>query len=253
MTGNTNVVRIDRHHDHCNDCTLAHECLSRNDGDSHDKRFDIPVMAKVHQRGAHIFCAGEPFTAVHMVRSGVIKTYLISSSGEEQVIGFHFSGELIGLDALESDHYVSYAQALDTASVCALPYEKLLRLSRHSKSVQLRLMKQLGSHIKTDGNLLLLLGQKSADERIARLLLDIADAQQQRGYSGLEFTLPMSRADIGSYFALAVETVSRVLTRLKTRRAIAVDRDCVQIIDRKLLTEIADGFETPTLHNRRAH
>ena len=88
--------------------------------------------------------------------------------------------------------------------------------------------------------LLLILGQKTAEQRMAALLLRLSRKQRQLGLSQVDINLPMSRADIASYLALAVETVSRVLTRLQEAGLLNVQRSRVHILDPDNLAIIAE-------------
>jgi len=225
----------------CEACTLIGQCLARNcDSPDADDSFDIAVAPKVYHRNEHLFRCGEDFKSIFVIRSGAVKTHIIGSNGEEQVIGFHFSGDLLGIDAVESARHVSHAQVLDTSSICKLPYPKLSRLCMRSRTVQQRLIAGISRKMREDESLLLMLGQKSAEQRIATFLLDISHHQERQGFSACEFNLPMSRADIGSYLALAVETVSRVLTRLQGTYVLSVERNHIRILDLVALAELAE-------------
>ena len=176
---------------------------------------EIPVIPRILHRGDHLFRTAERFQNVYTVRSGAIKTYVILQSGEEQVIGFHTPGDIVALDAIDSGRYVCNAMVLDTSCVCPLPYEQLCRLTASCPEIQRRLVIKMSRRIVDHEGLLLILGQKTAEQRMAAFLLHHSNRQRHLGLSELDINLPMSRADIASYLALAVETVSRVLTRLQ--------------------------------------
>jgi CRP/FNR family transcriptional regulator len=81
----------------------------------------------------------------------------------------------------------------------------------------------------------MLLSKKSADDRIASLLLSISARQQRRGLSAQRIRLPMSRYDIANYLGLAVETVSRIFTRFQQQGMLAVEGREIEILDRESL------------------
>jgi CRP/FNR family transcriptional regulator, anaerobic regulatory protein len=212
----------------CSECAVESDCLAI-DPDSPEGAQGVPP--RVHRRGEHLYRGGEHFENLYLVRSGSVKAYLLTPSGEEQVVGFHGAGDVIGLDAIASGTHVSSALSLDTSSVCALPYERLARLCARSPTIHARLMRGVSRRLLHDEALLMILGRKSADERIASFLLDQAEHQHRQGYSSRELNLAMSRGDIASYLALAVETVSRVLTRMQEQGLLSVDRSRVRILD----------------------
>lgn len=222
----------------CATCSLVNQCLAPDEGDGEVRR-DITIAPRIYHRGEHLFRCTDRFSVVYMVRSGAAKSYVICPNGEEQVIGFHYPGDMVGLEALETGRYSCCAEILDTSSVCRVPLQRLTRSLTQSKAAQSRLLHAISRKIRRDQSLSLMLRHKSADQRVAAFLLDIAAAQERQGFSCSALSLPMSRADIGSYLALAVETVSRVLTRLQSLGILAVERNNVRIRDRDACIEIA--------------
>jgi CRP/FNR family transcriptional regulator len=93
----------------------------------------------------------------------------------------------------------------------------------------------MSNEIRADRELHMLLSKKSADDRVASLLLSLAARQQRRGLSAKRFRLPMSRYDIANYLGLAVETVSRIFTRFQQQKTLWVDGREVEILDRETL------------------
>ena len=240
MQSSAQIVPIRARESTCNECAFRGECLARPGDDCPAAAgLEIPVVPRILHRGKHLFRPAEDFQNVYMVRSGAIKTYVILQSGEEQVIGFHTPGDLVGLDAIEPGRYVCNAMVLDTSCVCLLPYEKLCRLSARSPEIQSRLIHKMSRKIVDHEGLLLILGQKTAEQRMAAFLLHHSKKQRQLGLSEVDINLPMSRADIASYLALAVETVSRVLTRLQEAGLLNVQRSRVHIFDLDNLAAIA--------------
>ncbi len=76
------------------------------------------------KRGEHLYRASDNFESVFAVRSGAIKTYVVSPDGEEQVTGFYMPGEVLGMDGISTAHHVSNAKALETATVCEIPFSQ---------------------------------------------------------------------------------------------------------------------------------
>lgn len=241
MSTSTNVIPLRSRDPVCPECGFRNDCLARDAGRNGARgSCEVAVASRIAHRGDHLFRTGEKFNTVHMVRSGAVKTYVILKNGDEQVIGFHTAGDLIGLDAIEHDRHVCNAVVLDTSSVCALPFDQLCRTSAASPAAQRRLIAAMSRKLVHHEGLLLILGQKTAEQRVAAFLLQQSRRQRQLGLSPREVNLPMSRADIASYLALAVETVSRVLTRLQDAGLVRVQRSRVTILDLAALAELAE-------------
>ena len=222
----------------CDDCLLSVECPACNAGDAAgDCGFDVVV--RVLHRGDRLFDHGERLDSVHMVRAGTIKTCTVSASGEEQVIGFHGPGDLVGLDAIHTGRHLSSAIALGTASACSFPWAPLCRLSARVPRVQSRLLAKMSQRIHDNERRLGTLAMRGAGRRMASFLVGLLDDCRRRGLKCDELLLPMPRADIASYLALAVETVSRSLTRQHEEGMIDVRRNLVRILDEQALRAIA--------------
>lgn len=222
----------------CDDCLLSPECPAYIPGASAGER-DIDVSVRVLHRGDRLFDDGAPFDNVYMVRSGTLKACTASASGEEQVTGFHSPGHLVGLDAIHSGRHATSAVALEAATVCSLPYEPLCRLSMRMPQVQRRLLARMSQRIRDDGRRLGMLAMRGAGQRVASFLIGFLDDCRRRGLKSEELVLPMPRADIASYLVLAVETVSRTLSRQHEERMIDVRRSHIRILDEPALRELA--------------
>lgn len=227
---------------HCDSCSLHPLCLpmglSNNDLDKLEKliRRGRPI-----QKGEHLFRQGEPFNAVYAVRTGTLKTYTLTNEGEEQITGFHLASELIGLSNFESPIYSSSAKALETTNVCEIPFDRLDELSGDIPELRRQLLRTMGKEIRNDQQMMLLLSKKSAEERIASFLLNLAARFKRRGFSDKTFRLSMSRADMANYLGLAVETVSRVFTRFQKQELIDITGNAkeIAIVNQQSLWDLA--------------
>ncbi len=224
----------------CNDCSLAQLCLPMVvDPVNLEALERIIKRRRPLKRGEHLFQMGAPFQSIYAVRSGSIKTYAPTEDGQEQVAGFHLPGELIGLDAIQRDGYPVAAKVLETTSVCELPFAQLDTLCDRTPTLQRLLRGLLIKELGHQQEMLMLLGKKSAEERLAGLLVNLASRYSERGLSDCEFHLSMSRNDIANYLGLAVETVSRLFTRFQEERLLFVQRKHVRIRDMTRLKAIA--------------
>lgn len=225
----------------CSQCTLGKLCLPKNLDDDELRQFErIVQKLRPLQKGEHVFRAGEPFNAIVSVRSGSFKSYVINEEGEEQVLGFHLPGELVGLDAIHAATHTSNVVALDTSSVCALNFDSVADMARHLPELQAELFRVMSRHI---ADLEANAADLTADQRIARFLLSLSRRFERRGYSPSEFNLSMARRDIASHLRLATETVSRVLARFQDAQMLRVNRKNIVIDDFEALEEAGHPAE----------
>lgn len=221
----------------CSRCTLGELCLPRGLSPDEIQRFEQVVhRSRPIQPGEHLFRAGDEFRSIASVRTGCFKTYIIDHEGQEQVLGFHLPGEVIGLDAIHSLCHTANVVALDTSAVCGMTFDSMSVLARQMPELQAELFRLMSQRIS---ELELSAGDLSADERIAIFLLSLSERFARRGYSATEFILAMSRRDIASYLRLATETVSRVFARLQKSGVLCVDRKEVRIRNLPALKELA--------------
>ncbi len=154
------------------------------------------------------------------IRTGAVKLIRRDADGNEQVVGFTFPGELLGFDAVASGRHELEIIALETTAVCLLPYEECLALAQTTPNLLHQLFRSAGENTLAAQYRSALIAESAADERLIAFLRMIGDIHKARGYSGVDFNLPMSRQDIASYLAMAVETVSRLLRKLQDRKII---------------------------------
>jgi CRP/FNR family transcriptional regulator len=204
---------------------------------------DIIRRGRPIQKGQLLFQQGEAFQSVFAVRTGALKTYTLASNGEEQITGFHLASELVGLAGYDNGNYPLTAKALETTTVCEIPLQQLDSLADDLPDLRKQLMRTMGTEIRHDQNMMLLLSKKNAEERVASFLIDISQRYSRRGFSASHFRLPMSRVDISNYLGLAVETISRVFTRFQKNGLIETQGKEVILQDPDMLYELA-GLNT---------
>jgi len=233
------VISIETLRVACKNCSLATLCLpvglTLKDVERLD---DIVKRARPVHRGDYIFRTGERFHSLYVVKTGSVKTYAPSTEGGEHVLGFHLPGELIGLDAIEKEVHTCSAKVLETSAICEVPFSRLITLNGSIPSLQHQLYRLLSKEIGHDTEMLLLLGKKSAEERLAAFLLSMSKRLHKRGLSPTDFYLSMSRHEIGNYLGLAVETVSRLFTKFQDEGLLKVDRKHVELLELDVLEAI---------------
>jgi CRP/FNR family transcriptional regulator, anaerobic regulatory protein len=181
--------------------------------------------------GQVLYREGDKFQFIYAVRSGTFKSSLTLSDGREQVSGFHMAGELMGLDGVAQGKHASSATALEDTEICAIPYAHLNELATQNSNMQHVVSRMMSREIVREHSLMMLLGSMNAEERLAAFLLNLSQRLKTRGYSASEFHLRMSRAEIGSYLGMKLETVSRTFSAFQQQGLLEVDKRHIRILD----------------------
>ena len=228
----------------CSTCRLATICLPiALESEDIEKLDEIIQRGRPLRKNEHVYRENDHFGSVFAVRSGTLKAYRITDDGKEQVTGFYFPGEILGMDAISKNTHASSAKALETAAICEIPFERLEELSVKIPSLQRHFFQLMSQEIAEDQQLITLLSKNSAEQRIASLLLSISARNARRKLSANSFRLPMSRTDIGNYLGLTVETVSRVFSRFQKIDLLAVENKEINILDSERLRRLASGTD----------
>jgi len=224
----------------CQNCGLYQLCLPMGLDSADTSLLDRYVKRKrLFKRGEVFYRIGEAFNNVYAIRSGSVKTYISTDDGRLQITGFHVPGELLGLNAIDERRYNCEAMALETTSVCEISVDCFEELARQIPSVHYQMLKMMSREIKHNQELMLLLGKKNAEERLATYLLSLSRRFALRNYSPTQFNLSMSRGDIGNYLGIAEETVSRIFTRFQEEGVITSERRHIILNDLERLSNIA--------------
>lgn len=225
---------------HCHDCSMGALCIPFTlDHNELDQLDNIIERKKPIQKGEQIFKSGDPLKSLFAIRSGTIKSFTITEQGDEQITGFHLAGDVIGFDAIYSLEHQSFAQSLETAMICEIPFSTLDELSGSMPKLRQQMMKLMSTEIIIDQEMILLLSKKNAEERLAAFINNLAIRYAQRGFSAKEFRLTMTRGDIGNYLGLTVETISRLLGRFQKSQLIEVKGKYINIINQEKLSKLA--------------
>jgi CRP/FNR family transcriptional regulator len=186
--------------------------------------------------GETLFRQGDYISSVFTVTAGLIQTYRILPDGRRQVIGFHHPGDLV--DNSVSDAHDVTAEALGDTRVCAIPVRRFDAFVSEHPAMERELYVVAAKELAGAREQMMLLGRKTAAERLASFFLALSD----RSKTDHVINLPMSRSDIADYLGLTKETVSRVLAQLRNEGLIRLQSiDRVELLDRDRLRIVAAG------------
>lgn len=223
----------------CTDCGVYRLCLPMGLDRDVSLLDSIVKRKQVFKRGEVLYRVGQPLEFIYAIRGGSVKTSITTQDGRVQVTGFHIAGELLGLNGIETRRHHCEARALETTSVCEVSIDRFEQLARENPPIQYELLKIMSGEIRHGQELMLLLGKRNAEEKLATYLLSLSRRFARRHYSATEFNLSMSRSDIGNYLGVAEETVCRVFTRFQEEGLIATRRRHVRLLSLDRLRIIA--------------
>lgn len=202
---------------------------------------DMMVLGAIAQPrkldvGRQLIQEGDPADEVFTLTEGMLKLYKLMPDGRRQITGFMVPGDFIGLAYGQS--YVYSAEAVTATTACRFRRGALLDKMAAHPELEHRLLSLASNELAAAQAQMLLLGRKSARERLASFLLGLA-ARHGLGESET-LPLPMSRGDIADYLGLTIETVSRAFTAMRKEGLISLpDKHSITIDDHEALSEAA--------------
>ena len=174
----------------------------------------VPVHRRIVRAEGVVYQAGQRFTHLYVINSGFYKVVTMSPDGREQIVSLKFRGDWLGFDGIADGMHDCDAIALDTGEVWAIPYDELLRAGTNQPALMAALHEAMSREIARDRNSLMTVCTLPADARVADFLRNWAGALERRGLRTDQITIRMTRAEIGNYLGVTLETVSRALSRL---------------------------------------
>jgi len=172
--------------------------------------------AMSYGRNEEIYGEGEPSEFIYLVKTGAVRTYKLLNDGRRQIGAFHLPGDIFGLEV--GDQHRFTAEAISDSTVIVIKRSTLVSLATRKAELAGQLWALTAQELSHVQDLMLMLGRKNAQERVAAFLLEM----DGRGPVGAAVELPMSRQDIADYLGLTIETVSRTLTQLENAATIAL-------------------------------
>ena len=190
--------------------------------------------------GQAVIHEGDPAEALFNVVAGAVKSYKLLPDGRRQITGFLFPGDFLGI-AL-NDTYAYTAEALQATRLCRFPRRRMEALLAEYPNLGQRLLVEASNELVAAQDQMLLLGRKTAKERLASFLLALSDRAARQGRPHNPVELSMSRGDIADYLGLTTETISRTFTQLRRSGVIRLaERGEIEILQRQALRALTEG------------
>ncbi|HJQ59202.1 MAG TPA: cyclic nucleotide-binding domain-containing protein [Vineibacter sp.] len=185
-----------------------------------------------------LFEEGDAAQYVFNITSGTVSLFKTLADGRRQITGFLSDGDFVGLAHGDTCAYT--AEALTPVEACRFPRDRFERYLVEHPQVERRLLQIASTELAAAQAQMLVLGRKTASERLASFLLSLSEKSVARGRPGSPIALPMSRGEIGDYLGLTLETVSRTMTQLRKTGAIELDSiNVVRVVSETMLRRLA--------------
>jgi len=228
-------------HDPCSNCEARALSVCNAIPDADVARLASSAVAGSAHSGSSFIEEGEPANAFFNITSGTAKLFKLLPDGRRQITGFVGVGHFLGLAV--SDTYAFSAEAIDEVRYCRFSRPRLRNLLDDFPLMEKRLLEVASNELVAAQEQMLLLGRKTARERLASFLV----MQSRQGVAchapRPRFALPMTRSDIADYLGLTIETVSRTLTKLRKEALIEIPSSTDMVIrDRAALEALAGGM-----------
>jgi CRP/FNR family transcriptional regulator len=209
--------------------------------DEHDlERLARMAVVQHYEPGQTFVEEGEPADFFFNMTGGTARLYKLLPDGRRQITGFSHAGHFLGLAV--SKVYGFSAEAIDRVHLCRFSRAKMYALLEDFPAMEKRLLATASNELVAAQEQMLLLGRKTARERLASFLIMLSREDAPCAGPRTKLHLPMTRSDIADYLGLTIETVSRTFTKFKTDKLLALPTVAdVLILDRSRLTRLADG------------
>jgi CRP/FNR family transcriptional regulator len=180
----------------------------------------LAPQRRVVHAGDVIYQGGERFGNLYVLNSGFFKIVKVTADGREQVVGLKLRGDWLGFDGIATGQYGCDAVAMDTGELWVIGYEALIAASAGQPALLKLLHEAMSRQIGRERDSLMSVCTLPADARVADFLRYWAESLAGRGLRTDQITLRMTRAEIGNYLGMTLETVSRALSKLARDKVI---------------------------------
>jgi CRP/FNR family transcriptional regulator, anaerobic regulatory protein len=205
----------------CETCEVRILAACRAVGAENLARLAAVATCRRAEAGRALFEEGEPAEAVYTLTEGMLKLYKLMSDGRRQVVGFLLPGDFLGLAFGRG--YAYTAEAVTPVVACRFARSRFMGLLEEFPALEKEVLTRTSTDLAAAQDQMLLLGRKTARERLASFLLRLAARERRAAAAGCGAAaggadvvgLPMGRADIADHLGLTIETVSRTLTSLR--------------------------------------
>lgn len=225
----------------CRVCAIRHAASeSRFSEDDEAQLLSIAFQLQLVS-GQLLFAEAEPAEYLYSVVEGTMRLCKMMPDGRRQITGFLFPGDFLGL--ADDESYAYSAEAVGRCSLYRYSFVQLRQLMERYPDMERKLCAVARHELAEAQDQLLLLGRKTARERVASFLVMLVERAVRQGQEGNRLTMPMTREDIADYLGMATETISRTFTEFRSEGLIASEHvKDITLLEREALKAIAGGL-----------
>jgi CRP/FNR family transcriptional regulator len=223
---------------HCMRCPVRDRCIGGVAAHAGTRQLMAVLSGRRElQRGQAVHQAGETFETLFVVRSGALKSLAAGDNGQ-RVRGFHFPGELVGVDALAAGRHLETAVALEATELCAVRFHPAGAATPAGRAYDGRLWDMMSRDLlRRIVEAETLAGLAPPQRLLAWIVSSLA---RLRNPSSGEVHLPVRAEDAGSYLGLGPEATAEALAGLAAHGLLALDGDGIRILQPELLRRPGD-------------
>ncbi len=195
--------------------------------------------------GETVFHEGMPSFGLYIICQGKVKLAKRSRGGHSRILKLLGPGEILGEKTLfDGETYTCYAKTLEPSRLMFIPREDFLAFVRKYPDVAIRLVEKLSRELKAFGDKLVEITSRSAKERVARVLVELAKAYGRETGEGLDIGLELQRAELAEMAGISTETAIRILSDLAERGIVSLPGHRIVIKKPEALRSMAHPFRT---------
>ncbi len=223
LLGNSATLKSN---DKCDTCSVRHRAVCGALTTKELQHLNQIARHKKISAGEIILSDEEPADYVGIITSGAVKLSKTLADGRQQIVGLQFASDFLGRTFNDRNHF--FAEAATDVEVCSFLRHEFETMLEKFPELESRLFQDTLDELDAAREWMLLLGRKTAEEKVSSFLLMLARKSTLMGCHHSDalafatFTLPITRADMGDYLGLTIETVSRQITRLKANKVISI-------------------------------
>ncbi len=197
-----------------------------------------------------VYVCGQPFKTLHLINSGLFKILSLAPDGRERSADFFFEGDWLGFDGMATGYHSCSTISLDIGEIWGVQYDSLMQAAVNEPMLLRHVLGAVGGQLARNRDITLSIGTLSAEAKVADFLLMWANSLAKRGRRTDQINIRLSRADIGDFLGIRLESVSRSLSKLASCGIIAFPdrrRRDISILDLKGLVQFVQK-DTESLH-----
>jgi len=236
-------IRLVKSKQDCGHCDIQELCVSVGIEDQYTEKLnEIVKQSGAFDAGQIVYRRGDNFKSLYVIQSGIAKSETGNIDGRQQVTGFYFPGDLIGIESISTKKQPCDLIAVEKTRFCEIPFAELEKLCTELPELQHELFLRMGQRIHHDEFTCLVNRGETVERRILLFLTEIFQKLGNSKYVSANcLSLPMTKADISSYLGLQPETFSRSLKQLQKKGYIKSKLKHVEILDLEGMLQVVEN------------